>query len=138
MKAYSCHHFVLPLPPGHRFPMDKYRRLHERVAAAGSGFEVVEAPAASDADLLRVHTPDYVRGVVEGTLDPAAWRRVGFPWSPFAVERSRRSSNSRVAPRGPGTRCSCGPPPGAAAGSAMVSSHSDRETNVSRAVVTCQ
>ena len=97
MKAYSCHHFVLPLPPGHRFPMDKYRRLHERVAAAAGGFELVEAPAASDADLLRVHTPDYVRGVVEGTLDPADWRRVGFPWSPFAVERSRRSSGGTLA-----------------------------------------
>ena len=33
MKAFYCHHFVLPLPEGHAFPMAKYARLHARVAA---------------------------------------------------------------------------------------------------------
>ncbi|MBB5015113.1 hypothetical protein [Rehaibacterium terrae] len=37
MKAFHCHHFVLPLPAGHRFPMAKYRRLYERVAADRAG-----------------------------------------------------------------------------------------------------
>ena len=97
MKAYYSHRFVLPLPQGHRFPMDKYRRLHERIAGAGLGVELLEPPAASDDDLLRVHTPAYLRGVVDGTLDPATWRRVGFPWSSLAVERSRRSCGGTLA-----------------------------------------
>ncbi len=32
MRAYYCDHFVLPLPAGHRFPMEKYRILRERLA----------------------------------------------------------------------------------------------------------
>ena len=34
MKIFYTDQFVLPLPPGHRFPMAKYRLLRERVAAA--------------------------------------------------------------------------------------------------------
>ena len=31
MKLFYADHFVLPLPEGHRFPMEKYARLrHER------------------------------------------------------------------------------------------------------------
>jgi hypothetical protein len=33
MKAFYSDQFVLPLPPGHRFPMAKYRLLRDRVAA---------------------------------------------------------------------------------------------------------
>ena len=33
MKAYYSDRFVLPLPAGHRFPMQKYRLLRERVEA---------------------------------------------------------------------------------------------------------
>ena len=32
--AYS-EHFVLPLPPGHRFPMAKYAELPRRLLGAG-------------------------------------------------------------------------------------------------------
>jgi len=31
VRAFYCDHFVLPLPEGHRFPMDKYARLRARV-----------------------------------------------------------------------------------------------------------
>ena len=49
MKAFYCHHFVLPLPEGHRFPMSKYALLHARVldAAPALGIELVEPPAAT-------------------------------------------------------------------------------------------
>lgn len=98
MKAYYSDHFVLPLPPEHRFPMDKYRRLRERVQAASAelGIELCEPPAASDADLLRAHDPDYVAAVLSGRLDPRLMRRIGFPWSPQMVERSRRSSGATM------------------------------------------
>jgi hypothetical protein len=35
MKLFYCDEFVLPLPPGHRFPMEKYRLLRERLQASG-------------------------------------------------------------------------------------------------------
>jgi acetoin utilization deacetylase AcuC-like enzyme len=96
MHAYSCHHFVLPLPLGHRFPMDKYRRLHERVAALAPALGIVlrEPPAASDADLLRAHAADYVQRMCSGIGVEADMRRIGFPWSPAMIERSRRSSGA--------------------------------------------
>ncbi len=34
VHAFYADHFVLPLPPGHRFPMAKYARLRERLAQA--------------------------------------------------------------------------------------------------------
>ncbi|KFN43505.1 histone deacetylase family protein [Arenimonas oryziterrae] len=99
MKAYSCHHFVLPLPEGHSFPMAKYRLLHERVVenAAAWGIELIEPEAASDVDLCRAHCPDYVQRMSEGRADASEMRRIGFPWSAQMVERSRRSSGATMA-----------------------------------------
>lgn len=36
MKVFYSDCFVLPLPEGHRFPMEKYSMLRERVELAGS------------------------------------------------------------------------------------------------------
>lgn len=98
MKAFYCDHFVLPLPAGHSFPMDKYRLLHERVAlnALAWGVQLLEPPAATDDDLLRVHCPDYVGRMLAGTATGQEMRRIGFPWSASMVERSRRSSGGTI------------------------------------------
>jgi acetoin utilization deacetylase AcuC-like enzyme len=93
MRLYYCDHFVLPLPEGHRFPMEKYALLRDRVVAAGLGTngELCVPPAATDEELESVHDPGYVRRVRDGGLSPQEIRRMGFPWSPELVERSRRS-----------------------------------------------
>ncbi len=99
MKAYYSDHFVLPLPDGHRFPMSKYARLRARVVAEGvvPVSDVVEAPAATWDELTLAHASAYVRAVIDGTLAPDLQRRIGFPWSPAMVERSRRSSGATIA-----------------------------------------
>ncbi|HNK33372.1 MAG TPA: histone deacetylase, partial [Plasticicumulans sp.] len=98
MKLFYCDHFVLPLPPGHRFPMDKYRRLRERVVSGRDPrFELHPPPAASDAELGRVHDPDYIRRASRGELDARELRALGFPWSEALIERSRRSSGATIA-----------------------------------------
>jgi acetoin utilization deacetylase AcuC-like enzyme len=93
MKIFYCDHFVLPLPPGHRFPIQKYVLLRERVMAAGlilpQNLTVPEP--ATDRQILRVHNEDYLQRVKSGCLTPKEMRRIGFPWSPQLVERSRRS-----------------------------------------------
>jgi acetoin utilization deacetylase AcuC-like enzyme len=78
--------------------MAKYEQLHARILAAAPalGIELVEPPAASDEDLLRVHAPDYVRAMSDGSADEAMMRRIGFPWSAAMVERSRRSSGGTM------------------------------------------
>lgn len=97
MQAFYSDHFVLPLPLGHRFPMEKYARLRERVAGELPHVELTEALPADDAMLGRVHSREYVERVSAGELDPKEQRSIGFPWSPQMVERSRRSAGATVA-----------------------------------------
>ena len=91
VNAYYADHFVLPLPGGHRFPMGKYARLRERLAAECPALELREALPASAGELALVHTPDYISAVAEGRLDAAQQREIGFPWSLAMAERARRS-----------------------------------------------
>jgi len=98
MKVFYCHHFVLPLPEGHSFPMDKYRLLYERVKQNSENWkiELIEPSAASDSDLLRVHCSDYIGRMRSGSTSEQEMRRIGFPWSAKMVERSRRSSGATM------------------------------------------
>lgn len=96
MDAFFTDHFVLPLPSGHRFPMEKYRMLREQVSQL-PGLVLREAPAADDQTLLLAHSPEYVGKVIDGSLSPAEIREIGFPWSPQMVERSRRSVGATLA-----------------------------------------
>lgn len=96
MQAFYSDHFVLPLPPGHRFPMEKYSRLRTRVATELPNVRLQEAVAASDAMLARVHSPTYIARVSAGELAVAEQRSIGFPWSVQMVERSRRSAGATV------------------------------------------
>jgi len=99
MKAFYTDHFVLPLPPEHRFPMRKYPLLRQRVVAEGIiAPEDLRIPdAATDQQILRAHDADYLERVQAGTLTVQEIRRIGFPWSPAMVERSRRSSGATIA-----------------------------------------
>jgi acetoin utilization deacetylase AcuC-like enzyme len=95
MLIYSTSHFVLPLPATHRFPMRTYALLHERIAVLAP--ELLRVPAAvGDAELANAHSTDYVAAVAEGSLAPSSLRRIGFPWSPSMVERSRRSAGATL------------------------------------------
>ncbi|QWD98156.1 histone deacetylase [Polynucleobacter sp. MG-5-Ahmo-C2] len=96
MKAFYTDHFVLPLPEGHRFPMEKYSRLRDLVNTI-TDIELVEAPAASDTQILYAHDPNYLINIIEGKLSPQAQREIGFPWSEQMVERSRRSAGATIA-----------------------------------------
>ncbi len=97
MKAYYSDHFVLPLPPGHRFPMVKYRMIREGAAAAVPDLDFHEAQPASDGELALAHHPDYIARASAGQLTSAEQREIGFPWSAQMVERSRRSSGATIA-----------------------------------------
>jgi len=96
LKAFYTDHFVLPLPAGHRFPMEKYSRLRDFVGEL-TGVELIEAPAASDTQILYAHDPSYLIKVIEGKLSPQEQKEIGFPWSEKMVERSRRSAGATVA-----------------------------------------
>jgi acetoin utilization deacetylase AcuC-like enzyme len=99
VKAFYSDTFVLPLPEEHRFPMAKYRLLRERLIFEGVlAADDLHVPDAIDLDDLRlVHDAGYVEAVEKGTLAPDMRRRIGFPWSPMMVERSRRSVGATLA-----------------------------------------
>ncbi|OWW19170.1 histone deacetylase [Noviherbaspirillum denitrificans] len=97
MKAFYSDHFVLPLPEGHRFPMQKYRLVREGALQAVPSLELHEAQPATDGVLALAHHPDYIHRVSTGLLAPAEQKAIGFPWSPQMVERSRRSAGATIA-----------------------------------------
>lgn len=82
--------YVAPLPPGHRFPMDKFRHIRDTLiseqVAHPSQFHDPEFPPIGW--LEWVHTPEYVSAYMSGTLDPKAQRRIGLPWSPELAQRT--------------------------------------------------
>jgi acetoin utilization deacetylase AcuC-like enzyme len=79
--------------------MAKYSKLRERILADGiiAAEDLHEAPAATWEQLELVHDPRYVDAVRSGTVEPDVQRRIGFPWSPEMVERSRRSVGATIA-----------------------------------------
>jgi acetoin utilization deacetylase AcuC-like enzyme len=97
MQVYYATQFVLPLPPGHRFPMGKYQLLRDRLAAEVPDVQLMQALPASDGELALAHTPAYIQGIADGTVDPAILREIGFPWSPAMAERARRSVGATIA-----------------------------------------
>ncbi len=97
MRAYYTDKFVLPLPPGHRFPMQKYRMTRELALLNVPDLELLEPDAASDGQLALAHTPEYIQRVTTGNLSDSEQREIGFPWSLAMVERSRRSTGATIA-----------------------------------------
>lgn len=98
LVVYYCDQFVLPLPDGHRFPMDKYQMLRERVAEdAAARFDLQVPDAIAIDDLERSHHPAYVQRILKGDVSRAEQRELGFPWSAQLVERSRRSAGATLA-----------------------------------------
>ena len=98
MRIFYSDHYVLPLPPGHRFPMSKYARLRARVLESEFAARCARraAPRATRRSCC-AHCPGYLGRVVGGTLSAAEQRAIGFPWTPQMVERSRRTSGATVA-----------------------------------------
>src|SRR5229473_1158802 len=72
----------------HVFPSQKFRLiaeslLREKIAEPG---DFLEPAAASDADILRVHTEDWVTKLKEGTLTRSEEMMMEIPYSPELVE----------------------------------------------------
>lgn len=98
MRLFYTDVFVLPLPAGHRFPMEKYSRLRQALLASGEfAADDFHLPhAATDEELARAHDPAYIRQVTAGQLSEKAQKAIGFPWSAGMVERSRRSAGATI------------------------------------------
>lgn len=91
MRVSSSPDYVIPLPPRHSFPMNKFSILRDLVVqhAIVRPNDIIEPEQAPWSDLALVHTNEYLRALETGTMTEQAVRRMGFPWSPALVRRSR-------------------------------------------------
>jgi acetoin utilization deacetylase AcuC-like enzyme len=67
----------------HVFPSQKYRMVHDQLLAdaiAGAG-DFIEPKPATDEDVLRVHTREYVRKLKTGTLTHTEIMKLEIPYS---------------------------------------------------------
>jgi acetoin utilization deacetylase AcuC-like enzyme len=87
-----------PLPDHHRFPIDKYALLRERLVADGIAApdEVHEADPVPWEHLTAVHDPGLVARIRDGEMTVREQRGLGLPWSAALVERGRRSVGGTI------------------------------------------
>jgi acetoin utilization deacetylase AcuC-like enzyme len=94
MRVHFHDDYVVDLPAGHAFPMRKFVHLRDILLREGLvRAQDVVAPPEATWELLRLaHSEDYLSKLRDGTLDAAEVRRLGLPWSPALVRRSRRAT----------------------------------------------
>lgn len=81
----------LTLPRNHRFPIEKYQALFDRVLHQYPGdFKVhqVAQPVHEDT-LAKVHDRSYINDFISGEISEKSMKRIGFPWTEQFVKRTR-------------------------------------------------
>jgi acetoin utilization deacetylase AcuC-like enzyme len=89
IDVWSHDRWRIPLPPGHKFPIDKYGLLRERLEA--DGFAIRESEPVPWEWLAAVHDGALLARIRVGELTLREQRGLGLPWSEVLVERGRRS-----------------------------------------------
>jgi acetoin utilization deacetylase AcuC-like enzyme len=97
--------YEFDLPPNHRFPMEKYRRVRNMVqtsiakmqtaSVVASDFRV--SPLATWDEITTTHCPHYLHRFLTGDQTEEERRNVGFPWSHQGVQRALSSTGGTVA-----------------------------------------
>jgi acetoin utilization deacetylase AcuC-like enzyme len=95
MIAFSPSFVEVKLPPGHRFPMEKYAALAQHLTQLG--WVIKPSPEVTLADLERVHTQHYVHTWFSGRLNSQEERNLGFPQSRQMLKRSLHSVGGTLA-----------------------------------------
>lgn len=96
---YHAIYSQLPLPEGHRYPINKYRLLYEAIERQRlseprwhKGLGYVEPDALTLEDVHQVHCRNYVETLSSGELSAPKMRRIGFPWSEQLIQRTLTSA----------------------------------------------
>src|SRR6266403_1820898 len=90
MRVFYTPHYYAEIGDGHTFPIRKFELVRDRLLAEGTlqPAELAEPVPATFAEVLLVHTEDYVSRLTSGTLTAKELRRLGLPWSESLVRRS--------------------------------------------------
>ena len=99
LKIFYTDIFTVPLPEAHSFPIKKYYLLRKRISEK-LGDQLVDLRVPEQAPkeaILRAHDATYVRRFFNGELTSKEIRRIGLPWSPQIVRRTRYSAGATIA-----------------------------------------
>lgn len=90
MQVFYTPRYYADIGENHIFPIRKFELVCNRLLSEGTlcGEDLIEPGPATRADLLLVHTEDYVSRLCAGTLTATEIRRLGLPWSEALVQRS--------------------------------------------------
>ncbi|HEX8147079.1 MAG TPA: histone deacetylase [Pyrinomonadaceae bacterium] len=90
MRVCYTPRYYADIGEGHVFPIRKFELVRDRLVAEGTlaPAEIYEPREAPVADVLLVHTDDYVTRLRAGSLTQREVRRLGLPWSKALVRRS--------------------------------------------------
>jgi acetoin utilization deacetylase AcuC-like enzyme len=98
LKIAWAPEFVLPLPPGHRFPMEKYELLPEQLIHEGTINEQhLFVPSRKyDGEISITHEQHYLTRLQQLQLTPSEIRKSGFPLTRELVEREWLLANGTI------------------------------------------
>jgi acetoin utilization deacetylase AcuC-like enzyme len=90
MRVFYTPRYYADIGEGHVFPIRKFELVRDRLLREGTlrPSDLVEPQPAPLADVLLVHTADYVTRLRAGALTEREVRRLGLPWSKALVRRS--------------------------------------------------
>ena len=90
MKVFYSPNYYADIGDGHVFPIRKFELVRDRLLQEGTlePEDLVEPEPASIAQVLQVHTEDYLTRLRAGALNKSEIRRLGLPWSESLVRRS--------------------------------------------------
>lgn len=93
MKVFYSDNYTVPLPEGHKFPMEKYRLLRLELLKEGilTEDELHRAELATPEMMTLAHSKEYFDAIEMGTVDEKIIRRIGLPWSKELFYRSLAS-----------------------------------------------
>ena len=89
-RIFYSPYYYADIGEEHVFPIRKFEIAKEILLSEGtlSPEEIVAPQAVDIADLLLVHTEDYITRLAEGRLTAKEIRKLGLPWSESLVRRS--------------------------------------------------
>jgi len=96
--AYTPRYYA-DIGEGHVFPIRKFELVRDQLLREGTlhSDDIVEPQPASVADVLLVHTEDYITRLRAGALTARELRRLGLPWSKALVRRSFLATGGTLA-----------------------------------------
>ncbi|MCC9660941.1 MULTISPECIES: histone deacetylase family protein [Pseudoalteromonas] len=96
MFYYHPSYSALNLPARHRFPIQKYSLLKQKLSTFINDDKFITPNKATTAQLALCHDPAYINAFLNGTLEEKAIKKMGFPWSNELVERTLLSVGASI------------------------------------------